>query len=257
MWKKHIFPHNEGIKIHRFGNSLLYIALDQAGEGTILSSMVKFEMEKTSHKSRELPALTESGWHRAFTDKAQEYELQPAYPKIPVCIHFNDDFYLSPGQILSGWVFSTLEASVTVNSIPLTTHPLINPYKTLYGMPDSGVICRYDETAFLASGEAMMDALHADLTKVAHPVLLKNMSAETVRVSELCIYGEQLSIFGDGTRFQSESLIFTFSSFGVRMRMDSRLSIPQGSRLVARPRVSGEERFIERSFELFKAITRI
>jgi hypothetical protein len=92
---------------------------------------------------------------------------------------------------------------------------------------------------------------------VAHPVRLKNGSLEPVLVSELCIYGEQLSVYGVDTRMQSERLSFAFSDSGVRMKLDGQGPLPPKAVVLSKPKVSGEERFIERSFELFKAMTRL
>jgi hypothetical protein len=78
-----------------------------------------------------------------------------------------------------------------------------------------------------------------------------------VLVSELCIYGEQLSIISVGSKMQSEKLLFIFSSSGVRMSLDGQGLLPPGSVTITKPLVSGEERFIVRSFELFKTMTRI
>jgi len=51
--------------------------------------------------------------------------------------------------------------------------------------------------------------------------------------------------------------VFNFSSSGVRMNLDGQAPLPPGATTIAKPAVSGEERFIVRSFELFKTITRI
>jgi hypothetical protein len=160
---------------------------------------------------------------------------------------------------LEGWIFSRLEARILVSGQVLASFPLARPMKTLYGTPDAGAICRHDEAQFLASSEPMFDSLFTDPGLIAHPVRLRNSSPEPVRVTELCIYGEQLSIFGSGSgsAMQSERLSFVFGSSGVRMSLDTASSMPDGWKTIARPRVSGEERFIERSFELFKAMTRL
>lgn len=265
MWKSWKLPANEGTRVHRFGDAMICVSLDTAGEGSVLAAMAVYAQDlppesrpsKTRQADIVLPPLSDSAWMRSYIGKADSYELAPGYPPIPICVRLRESFSLSPGAELEGWVFSKLEARLVVGEKVLVSLPLRPPYKTLYGLPEAGVVCRYDEADFLASSEAVMDSLHADPALMAHPVLLKNASQEPVKVTDLCIYGEQLSIFGIGSRLQSEKLHFTFSSSGVRMSLDGRGSLPRGAELIAKPRVSGEERFIERSFEIFKAITRI
>lgn len=156
-----------------------------------------------------------------------------------------------------GWIFSHLEARILIEGEAMASFALIPPFKTLYGTPDSGVVCRYDEAVFLASEEPATNFSHANPALVAHPVRIRNVSSGPVMVSDLCIYGEQLSIFGTGSHLQSERLLFTFSSSGVRMAIDTQGRVPPGATVLAKPQISGEERAFERSFELFKAMTRI
>ncbi|MBN2874411.1 MAG: hypothetical protein JXM71_04895, partial [Spirochaetales bacterium] len=129
--------------------------------------------------------------------------------------------------------------------------------KTLYGPPDTGVVCRFDTADFLAAEEPIVSSLHADPRYVAHPVRIRNTSTGSVRVTDLCIYGEQLSIFLADSMLLSERLLFSFSSSGVRMSLDGQSPLTRNAQAIAKPTVSGEERFIVRSFELFKTMTRI
>jgi len=259
MWKTYTIPRNEGTRIHHAGSTQLCVAVDQAGEGTVLSSLVRYNQPsaRANRQITDLPPLSDKTWIRSFIGKAEQYELKPAFPPVPICVRLREAFSLGSGQELDGWIFSTLEAHLSVQGKSLAAYPLRKPFKTLFGMPETGVICRYDEADFLASGEAVLGTLHDDPVLVAHPVHLKNVSSMPVTVTDLCIYGEQLSIFRQGSRFQTEGIQFTFSQAGVRMNLDSKASLGPGSVLVAKPSVSDEERFIERSFELFKAITRI
>jgi hypothetical protein len=172
-------------------------------------------------------------------------------------VHLRESFFLPPGTTLEGWIFSRIQVRITANEAEVASFPLQRPFKTLYGTPDAGVVCRYDEAEFLASREPIVSSFNAHPGYVAHPVRLRNTSSDPVLVSDLCIYGEQLSIFGVESIMQSERLLFIFSSSGVRMSLDGQAPLPPGATTIARPLVSGEERFIVRSFELFKTMTRI
>lgn len=233
----------------------------------MLAAMVRFPEEKeATKKSRksaqrlstpELPPIEDTAWTRTFIGKSTEYGLFPGYPPLPICVKLHESFSLPPGSDIMGWIFSHLEARVIIEDQTIVAFPLLPPFKTLYGTPDSGVVCRYDEAVFLASKEPAMDFFHEDPTLVAHPVHIRNISSEPLMVRDLCIYGEQLSIFGTGNRLQSEGLLFTFSSSGVKMAIDSQGRIPRNATVLAKPHISGEGRAFERSFELFKAITRM
>jgi len=265
MWEPYDVPRSEGTRIHRIGDALVCIAVEMTGAGDLLAAMPVYPEAGTQKKSLRkkadhaiaLPPLEDGAWSRFFIGKAESYELSPGYPPLPACVSLKETFSLPPGATLDGWIFSRVEARVLVAGNELASFPLVKPYKTLYGTPDAGVVCRHDEAQFLASNEPMFDSLVTDPGLVAHPVRLKNASSEPVRVTELCIYGEQLSIFGVGTNMQSERLLFIFSSSGVRMSLDGQGPLPSGATVLAKPKVSGEERFIVRSFELFKAITRL
>lgn len=260
-------PLDEGARCHTFGKTSLYVSIDTAGDGAVLAAMVKFPEDKPAPNKRrkpqaqpslpELPPIDDTTWTRAFVGKTQEYGLYPGYPPLPICVKLHESFALPPGSDIMGWIFSHLEARILIDGEAMASFALIPPYKTLYGTPDSGVVCRYDEAVFLASEEPATDFSHANPALVAHPVRIRNVSSSPVNVSDLCIYGEQLSIFGTGSHLQSERLLFTFSSSGVRMAIDSQGRVPRDATVLAKPRVSGEERAFERSFELFKAMTRI
>lgn len=263
-WKRWGLPKNEGTRLHQFGDVRICIAVDMAGDGDILASLPIYPDSRPAPKkgartagNLSLPALSDKAWSRFYMGKESEYELAPAYPPLPICVRLKDPFSLPPGATLEGWIFSRLEVCIKVGGTAVVAYPLSRPAKTLYGTPDAGVVCRYDEAEFLAAAEPIVSSLHADPRFVAHPVRLKNVASTPVMVSDLCIYGEQLSIFGVESMLQSERLLFAFSSSGVRMSLDGQAPLPLGARTVAKPSVSGEERFIERSFELFKTITRI
>lgn len=265
MWEQYQVPRNEGTRIHRIGTTLLCVVAVISGEGDLLSAMPMYDSvppaknasRKKSNSSVVLPPLDDPVWDRFFIDSSENYELLPGYPQMPVCVRFKEAFSLSPGADLNGWIFSRIEARILVSGAELVAFPLARPYKTLYGTPEAGVICRYDEAQFLTSTEPMFESMLTDPGLVAHPVRLRNTSSSAVRVTELCIYGEQLSIFWTGARMQSERLSFVFSSSGVRMSLDGQGPLPSDWITIAKPRISGEERFIERSFELFKAMTRL
>jgi hypothetical protein len=250
-----------------FGKTAVYVAVDTAGDGAVLASMVRFAEEKTDRKrsrsstkkpvTPELPPIEDVAWTRTFMGKAAEYGLYPGYPPLPVCVKLHESFMLPPGSDIVGWIFSHLEARILFEDQTMVSFPLLPPFKTLYGTQDSGVVCRYDEAIFLATEEPATDFYHLDPTLVAHPVRIRNTSSDPLMVSDLCIYGEQLSIFGTGTRLQSEGLQFTFSSSGVKMSIDNQRRVPRNATILAKPRVSSEGRAFERSFELFKAITRM
>lgn len=267
IWKNWKLPLDEGARCHAFGKTTLYVSIDSAGDGSVLAAMVKFSEDKSASKKGrrtptrpalpELPPIDDAAWTRAFVGKTQEYGLYPGYPPLPICVKLHESFALPPGSDIIGWIFSHLEARILVNGEAIASFALIPPFKTLYGTPDSGVVCRYDEAVFLASEEPATDFSHANPALVAHPVRIRNVSSGPVVVSDLCIYGEQLSIFDIDSHLQSERLLFTFSSSGVRMAIDSQGRVPRGATVLARPQISGEERAFERSFELFKAMTRI
>ncbi|PKL23802.1 MAG: hypothetical protein CVV47_13405 [Spirochaetae bacterium HGW-Spirochaetae-3] len=263
-WKRWDLPRNEGTRLHQFGDMRICIAVDMAGDGDILAALPIYPDRPTETRKKPripanlaLPSLSDRAWTRFYMGSRGDYEIVPAYPPIPTCVRLKDPFSLPPGSTLEGWIFSRIEACIRVGDTSVVSYPLTRPAKTLYGPPDAGVVCRYDEAEFLATAEPIVSSLHADPRFVAHPVRLKNVSATPVVVSDLCIYGEQLSIFGVESMLQSEKLLFAFSSSGVRMSLDGQAPLPRGARTVAKPSVSGEERFIERSFELFKTITRI
>ena len=267
IWKNWKLPLDEGARCHSFGKTSLYVSIETAGDGAVLAAMSTFHEDKPAQKKGktqksnpsmpELPPIDDPIWTRAFVGKTQEYGLYPGYPPLPICARLHESFALPPGSDIMGWIFSHLEARILIDGETMASFALIPPYKTLYGTPDSGVVCRYDEAVFLASEEPATDFSHANPALVAHPVRIRNASSGPVTVSDLCIYGEQLSIFGTGSRLQSERLLFTFSSSGVRMAIDSQGRVPRGATVLAKPQISGEERAFERSFELFKAITRI
>jgi len=266
MWKQYEVPRSEGTRIHRIGDTLVCVAVQMAGEGELLSVMPIYDARevrpvraarKKADNTLALPPLDDPVWHRYFIDKADQYTLSPGYPPIPVCVRLKEAFSLPPDADLKGWIFSRIEARIIVSGSILASFPLARPIKTLYGTPETGVVCRHDEAQFLASSEPMFDSMLTDPGLVAHPVRLRNTSSEPVLVTELCIYGEQLSIISAGSRMQSERLSFVFGNAGVRMSLDGQGSLPAGWTSLAKPRISGEERFIERSFELIKAMTRL
>jgi hypothetical protein len=266
MWTEWTLPKNEGTRIHRFGKAMLCVSADMAGEGDVLAAMPFYPEsshaltaagKKKAPPALCLPPLADPAWTRYYMGKTQEYRLSPGYPTLPVCVRLRESFSLPPGADIQGWIFSHIEARIMVGAAMVASFPLRKPFKTMYGNPESGVVCRYDEADFLDISEPTVDSLHQDPSLVAHPVRLKNGSVEPVLVSELCIYGEQLSVYGVDMSMQSERLSFAFSDSGVRMRLDGQGALPPKAVLLTKPKVSGEERFIERSFELFKAMTRL
>jgi hypothetical protein len=263
-WKQWDLPRNEGTRLHEFGDVIICVAVDLAGNGEILETIPIYPAHDVPiHKKTgvgpgiTLPALSDPSWTRFYLGKENDYEIMPAYPPMPTCVRIKEPFSLPPGTTLEGWIFSRIEACIRVGDTVVASYPLAPPVKTLYGTPDAGVVCRYDEAEFLASSEPVLTSFHDDPRFVAHPVRLKNTSSAPVLVSELCIYGEQLSIISVGSKMQSEKLLFIFSSSGVRMSLDGQGLLPPGATTIAKPLVSGEERFIVRSFELFKTMTRI
>lgn len=264
MWRNWELPRNEGSRLHKLGDAQICVAVQQAGEGDILATLPLYpdpslpaKKPGRSQPPLSLPSLSDANWDRFFMGKENSYDIAPAYPPLPVCIHLKDAFSLPAGSTLEGWIFSRIEASIRVKNTSLVSYPLSQPYKTLYGSPDSGVVCRYDEAEFLASSEPIVSSYNKDPQYVAHPVRLRNMASGPVIVSDLCIYGEQLSIYEVDSKMQSERILFIFSSSGVRMSLDWQSQVPPGAITIAKPTVSGEDRLIERSFELFKTITRI
>lgn len=263
MWRQYDLPKSEGTRMHRAGKTILYVAVEVAGEGEVLAAMVSYanaSIAATRRKTKvvmAVPPLDDPAWSRYYMGTSSTYDIIPGYPDMPVCIKLREPFYLPPAADLRGWIFSHVEARIVVGGSTVASYPLTRPYKTLYGIPEAGIICRHDEADFLASNEPVIDTLNEDPGLVAHPVRLRNTSSEPVLVNELCVYGEQLSILGDGARMQSERLLFIFSGSGVRMSLEGQTELPAGWTQIAKPRVSGEERFIVRSIELFKAMTRM
>lgn len=263
-WKEWDLPRNEGTRLHEFGDVVICVAAELAGNGEVLGTIPIYPTPGMPAKKRggpgsgiTLPPLSDPAWTRFFLGKENSYEIMPAYPPMPTCVRLLEPFSLPPGTTLEGWIFSRIDACIRVSDTVVASYPLAPPVKTLYGTPDAGVVCRYDEAEFLASSEPVLSSFHDDPRFVAHPVRLKNTSSVPVLVNELCIYGEQLSIISVGSKMQSEKLLFIFSSSGVRMSLDGQGLLPPGSVTIAKPLVSGEERFIVRSFELFKTMTRI
>lgn len=263
MWRQYDLPKNEGTRVHRAGKTILYVAVEAAGEGDVLAALISYDNPpeaKTSRKGKDMlavPPLDDPAWSRYSMGSHSAYEIAPGYPAMPVCIKVREPFYLPPAADLRGWIFSHIEARILVGGSAVGSFPLARPFKTLYGIPEAGIICRHDEADFLASNEPVIDVLSTDSGLVAHPVRLKNTSSEPVLVNELCVYGEQLSILGNGSRMQSERILFVFSGSGVRMSLEGQADLPAGWIQIAKPRVSGEERFIVRSIELFRAMTRM
>ncbi len=263
-WKHWDLPRNEGTRLHAFEEVQICVAIDMAGNGEILATMPIYPPPGSAPRKTTranpgitLPSFSDRAWTRFYLDKEDNYELMPAYPPMPICVRLKSPFSLPPATTVDGWIFSRIEACIKVDGTVVASYPLAPPVKTLYGTPDAGVVCRYDEAEFLASAEPVVSSFQADPRFVAHPVRVKNTSSIPVLVNELCIYGEQLSIFSVESKMQSEKLLFIFSSSGVRMSLDSQASLPRGAITIAKPAVSGEERFIIRSFELFKTMTRI
>jgi len=263
MWRQYDLPKSEGTRVHRAGSTILYIAVEAAGEGDVLAALASYGNPpegKARRKGKDelaVPPLDDPAWWRYSMGSFSTYEIAPGYPAMPVCIRVREPFHLPPAADLRGWIFSHIEARILVGGSTAGSFPLTRPFKTLYGIPEAGIICRHDEADFLASNEPVIDILYKDSGLVAHPVRLRNTSSEPVLVNELCIYGEQLSILGDGSRMQSERILFVFSGSGVRMSLEGQTELPAGWTQIAKPRVSGEERFIVRSIELFKAMTRM
>lgn len=263
MWRQYELPRSEGTRIHRVGKTVLFVAVETAGEGDVLAAMISYPdtsipaQRRKGKETMTVPPLDSPGWARYFMGSSANYDIVPGYPEMPVCISLREPFYLPPAADLRGWIFSHVEARIVVGGSTVASYPLTRPYKTLYGIPEAGIVCRHDEADFLASDEPVIDALHEDPGLVAHPVRLRNTSSDPVLVNELCVYGEQLSILGNDTRMQSERLLFIFSASGVRMSLEGQTDLPAGWTQIARPRVSGEERFIVRSIELFRAMTRM
>lgn len=257
-WGSWPLPKDEGAREHRFGDTTLVVAADKAGEGDVLAAAVLYGRggRTPGKKSRvlALPPPGDPAWKRVHTPSAGDYSLMPGYPSLPVCLSLRQPFILAPGARVEGWICSHAEARLVLGGAEAVSLPLARPYKTLYGSPESGVVCRHDETDFLAGDELLLASLKSDPRLIAHPVRLHNASSAPVSVAELCVYGEQLSVLADAGGLRSERLSFVFSESGVKMRLDG--AVPQGSAVLAKPRVSGEERFIERSFEVWKAITK-
>jgi len=264
MWKHWDLPRDEGTRLHRIGDVQIYVAMDIAGEGEVLATLPIYPettpaARKTGRVKKvfSLPPLSDPVWTRYFMGGQDAYAILPSYPRIPVCVRLSQPFLLPPGTDLEGWIFSRIEATIMVGDTQVSSYPLAVPYKTLYGTPDAGVVCRYDEAEFLAISEPVVSTMHADPRFVAHPVRLRNTSSSPLLVSDLCIYGEQLSIFELDSMLQSERILFSFSASGVRMSLDGQSPMTKEAKTLVKPTVSGEERFIVRSFELLKTMTRL
>jgi len=264
MWKHWELPRDEGTRLHSIGDVKIYVAMDIAGEGEVLATLPIYPeaapVVKKPGRAKplfSLPPLSDAVWTRYFMGKQDTYSIFPSYPPLPVCVKLNQPFLLPPGADLEGWVFSRIEAKIMVDDTTVASYPLAVPFKTLYGTPDAGVVCRYDQAEFLAASEPVVSSMHADPRFVAHPVRLRNTSSTALMVSDLCIYGEQLSIFEVDSMLHSERILFSFSASGVRMSLDGQAPLTRKAQILVKPSVSGEERFIVRSFELLKTMTRL
>ncbi len=263
LWNTYSFPWQEGIKIHELGETSICVAIEQAGEGKLISVLPVYKTHTEQKKKAKtgkpvyIPPMTDPAWIRMLVSNGSEYSLLPAYPGLPVCIKLKEAFLLPAGAELEGWIFSRPEAQIWLANSLVASLPLRPPHKTLFGQPDTGIVCRYDEAEFLATGEPLFEAMIADPSLVSHPVRLKNSSQEGMLVEELCIYGEELSIFAQGDRMMSEKLSFVFSASGLKMSLIGQDPASSGWMLLTRPKISGEERFRVRSIELLRAITRL
>lgn len=201
LWTTYDFPGQSGTRVHSIGETNICVATEQAGEGELLSVIAVYNVNTKKQAASKagkgffVPPMTDPGWKRMLVKNSSEYSLLPAYPDLPVCINIKEAFLLPPGAELEGWIFSRLEAQIQVEGSIVASFPLRKAHKTLFGQADTGVVCRYDEADFLAADEPLFNIMRTDPSLIAHPVKLKNSSQEAILVNELCIYGEQLSIF--------------------------------------------------------------
>ncbi len=263
LWSRWGLPETEKTgapRIHRIGLASILVTVDSAGESPIIAvrSYLTASPGKSLKQAPEpIPPQDDPSWMRAFLGDASGYDLLPAYDDKPVCVQLLEPFTLPPGASARGWIFTNTNAEIHVEGQNIIHIPLKPVFKTLYGTPSGGIVCIFAKSGFLAADDLDYTSIHDDPSTVAHPVRIKNNSDLAVVIHELCVYGEQLSIFRRGERLQSETLIFSFSGSGVRMNIESPGKLPQDTEILVRPRISSEEKAFERSVELFKAITRM
>ncbi len=233
------------------------VTVDSAGESPIIAVRSYNYVKAAKQQHEPIPPQDDPSWTRAFLGKASGYDLLPAYDDKPVCVRLHESFTLPPGASARGWIFTHTNAEIHVEGQNIIHIPLKPVFKTLYGSQSGGIVCVFAKSGFLAADDLDYTSIHDDPSTVAHPVRIKNNSDFIVVIEELCVYGEQLSIFRREQHLQSETLIFNFSGSGVRMNIESSGKLPPNTQVLVRPRISGEEKAFERSVELFKAITRM
>lgn len=240
---------------HVIGETEIHTALDHAGDGTVLLMYARPSSETAT--GLPLPDFSDPVWLRTYTGKERRYALLPAYPDLPLCIRLQQAFILPPMSTIQGWLHSYVHAEIHINDDRIASFPLKPLYKTLYGTTTSGILCAAINGKFLTADEPDYRLAESDPSTIAHPVRIKNAGNEAVSIQELCVHGSQLSIFQWQKHLFSERILFTFGQSRVRMSIEG---LPHRSKdllTLAEPLVSGEDKVIDRSIEVFRALTRM
>lgn len=248
LWTTHDTPRPGREARHDLGRSTLLV---RAGDGGSTLSLAL-----ASGAGRAARAA-EADWSTTLTGEAPSYELRPTYPAIPVCVRLATPLVLPPGAMAEGWIRSTLDVELSVAGRAMAVFQPDPVFKTLYGKTNAGIVCRFGSSELVLSDDPPDPPADASPVSVLHPVRVRNVSDGPVRVGDLCLYGDQLSVYSLGGTLRSERVSFAFSESGVRMSVDGHSRPPRDWTCLVKPRVSGEEAALDRSIELFRAITRM
>jgi hypothetical protein len=240
---------------HRIGETDIYTGLDHAGDDAILLMLAR--PGSAAEAGLALPDCKDSSWLRTYTGKAQRYALLPAYPELPLCIRLRQAFILPPMSSIQGWLYSYINAEIHIGDSRISSFPLKPLYKTLYGTTTSGILCYAIEGKFLTADEPDYQLAERDPSCLAHPVRIKNTTTEAVNIQELCVHASQLSIFQWQGHLFSEKILFTFGQSRVRMSIEGMHHRGKDVLTLADPLISGEDKVIDRSIEVLRALTRM
>ncbi|HAP43959.1 MAG: hypothetical protein A2087_10640 [Spirochaetes bacterium GWD1_61_31] len=255
-------------QVHNIGDCHIHVGCERSGDQASLFLLTRHDElprllpPDCPPPSREPPrSADDRRWQRCAIGKLTEYQLLPVYPTLPLCIHLDRAVSLPPGGILQGWLFSSASAEIRVGDVPLTTVAPRTLHKTLYGNTTDGVVC-HDLSSPLLDKATADDPLSGNPPagppdSVAHPIRIRNSSGETVVIQELCVYGSQLSIFRKQQQLFSETIQFTFGPTRIKMGVEPLSRRDHTILTLAEAKIGGEEKVLERSLEVLKALTRM
>lgn len=250
-WGSYPVPSGSEVTRHRFGTTTMHIS-----QGRPVPGEPELPVMKVAITYGPDDGSVEPVWSFLVPARMDHsYIIRPVYPSDPVCIRIDTPLSLARDATLEGWFTSIIDLELVTGGLAVTTYPLEPPFRTLFGSPDKGLVCRFGNAAFEFQESAAKASIRGCQARVLHPVRLRNSSDDKITVQDLVLYGEQLSAFWTGTHLQSETVAFTFGDSGVRMSVDSQGKRPADWTTLATPRVSSEELALGRSIQLLKSIT--